>query len=110
MARSSVERRHFQRGKISITYEEGQGNLVPPKSLMELLGTLSEPGWDTNYPHFNNISGLGIVGLCGCILGCLLGIHMMLLVLTHSLLVVSVMHLFFVFVIVSAAHCFMFPI
>lgn len=80
--RPAPQKRLYSHGRISIEYEDGKGNLEPPKSLMELLGTLSDPGWDNVYPHFSNISGLGRVGVQGALLGTLLGLHLGVLIMS----------------------------
>lgn len=81
--------RRIKAGHLTLTYPAGKGNLSPPMHLLNLLGTLSDPQRDREYPQFSNISGLGYVGGVGLVLGMLLGVHFLGLLLSvfyfHSL-------------------------
>lgn len=86
-------RRRMQAGKLTVLFPasvgSSTGNLTPPLHLLELLGALSDPRNDKDYPQYKSIAGLGYVGGAGLLLGTLLGFHLLGLFLSlfhfHSL-------------------------
>ena len=86
---SPKQLRRIRAGNLTVTFPAGSGNLSPPTHLLDLLGALSDPKRDVEFPHYSSIAGLGYVGGAGLGLGILLGIHLLGFVLAvfhfHSL-------------------------